>query len=264
MKLVLNAILFLFFFKKAQAVVCETKANEGDCSHRNISNLNQLKNWSDLNSSVYLNFFGNNFEQIPLLENFGHLQVLNLSSNKIKYIDEIKHIPITVLDLDKNLFTSMPWELLFNHLTLDIVYMRHNPIHSVNYITFFCNATYSEFCRNVIHIKELYLSHCRIHSLNLRVFDLFDNLKILDLSWNNIKTIDPAVGILIEKKLPFRILHLHDNPLECSNNLLWLRRFYFKRRYKTPTICHDHSKGEFNHTFLENFQHVEHRVQKKV
>ena len=138
-----------------------------------------------LQNLIFFDISNNMINEIDenLFGNLSKLIKLNLSSNKLRYVPKSiqNMINLQELYLDKNELQSIPNELI-NLRLLKILKIGWNKISTIQ----------PNFFNNLISLEELYCNNNLIietqYSNNYGVFDYIQNLKILDLSYNQLET----------------------------------------------------------------------------
>ena len=161
-------------------------------------------------------------EIIPCtFENMSRLLSIYLSDNKIEYLevdvfcglDNLKYI-----DLGENTLLNLHPDLFIGLSNLQSLILTNNPDLQI--------PTEHHFI--ISHsLTHLDLPGCNVSSVSVETFANVSALEFLDLSYNNMRTVD----INILKALPkLSKLYLDDNPLQCDCQLQEVWR-----------LCQDHN-----------------------
>jgi len=251
---------------KLPGIICVSDLEQADPYNYDCSNLSL--NWTLLNnlidatwSATNLNLASNEFgpivanlslNQFKLLNN-----TLNLSSNSLEEIQShafyymvqlnvqsnetgtLVSFPIVKLDLSKNSFTRLPWNSIKSLSNLKELFLSHNNISSLDMGDLLFNTDSNNLSDDLFSsLTHVYLSSCSLKYVSHDILKYLTNLVMLDLSKNQLKSLDPQIGqvlgynndrrIFDEQNRPATQLDLHDNPLECNCSLLWLKKYLLK------------------------------------
>jgi hypothetical protein len=222
------------YFLPCDSIVARTGTNvqRYDCSNYNISwkLLNEEVN-SRLHTSIQINLSSNKFhEESTTIKNYSFYKFedltdkLDLSSNKFVDIEPeafafykpnihgFTHLTMHTLDLSRNNFNRFPYESLVKLENLRNLYFGYNN----NLEAFDGNETEHVFPA----LKYLHLNNCKIKYLNIKFLQKFNHLEYLNLNDNNLLTINKDFQLLSPL-----FLSIQSNPLNCSCDLLWLKRY---------------------------------------
>lgn len=214
-----------------------------NCSHLSISWENINKFQEGIYQSISIDLSYNSF-RIGISNDFGLIDygfdlftrltdTLNLSNNHLSLIEnyafhyeknDYQALRIKILDLSSNNLTKIPlvalsflehlFELDLSSNQLNIIEINPNNVGKIN-------------------IKKLILRNCNINQIDVEVFKrYFPNLQYLDLSYNNLVTLNPQFGYI----LPSGGLNLAYNPLICNCSLIWFK-FHLTSALKDPQNC---------------------------
>ncbi|KAM9369370.1 amphoterin-induced protein 1 [Phaethornis superciliosus] len=179
-----------------------------DLSHNNVTRLRA--DWAPGRlaqlHSLLLSHNGLSFVSTEAFTNVPHLRHLDLSSNRLRALDE-------------NLFSDLP--------ELEVLLLYNNEISTVDRTAF----------ENLSHLRKLYLAQNRIARFPLELLrdgTRLPRLSLLDLSANRLRSL--PVGEL--QALPAWLrdrLYLHANPLACDCHLFQLVARGHRRRLSSVT-----------------------------
>lgn len=241
--------------KKSDLLYCPSLDNlwKFNCSNREVKWSNLIRFSSNVWASNYLDFSNNLFSTETngdVIKNFSFNlfkqlnTTLNLSSNQFRLIESLafyytpeittiiklneitksnlKILELNELDLSNNSFEIIPWNSLKNMSKLVTLRLSQNPIKRLDLgdMTDSSSFYFEKF-------SNLYLNNSLIEYVNPLVFDLVKNLKLLDLSDNQIKFIDN----FSDKGLT--ALYIYNNPLKCDCRLLWFKEFLLNKNSKS-------------------------------
>jgi hypothetical protein len=180
-------------------------------------------------------------EIIPgTFDELSSLEHLSLEDNGLKDFNsdvfrglvKLKHINLggnNLQNLHPDTFLSLP--------NIQNVYLYNNPRLEI--------PTDSNFI-NSFSLSHLDISNCTVSSLSVETFANVSALEWLDLSYNNLSTVD----INILKALPkLSTVFLYNNPLQCDGQLQEVRRWCEDHRMRIgylniSTICDTHIEEE--------------------
>jgi tachykinin-like receptor len=138
------------------------------------------------------------------------LEILILRGNRIEHVDRDMFNGLFVLeylDLSENKLQYLHPETFVRLYNVEKLYFNNNPDIKI--------PTDRNFIKS-LSLSHLDISHCNVNSVSLETFANVSALEWLDLSYNNLRTVD----INILRALPkLSTLYLYGNPLHCDCQL---------------------------------------------
>ncbi len=237
---------------KLPGIICVSDLEQADPYNYDCSNLSL--NWTLLNnlidatwSATNLNLASNEFgpivanlslNQFKLLNN-----TLNLSSNSLEEIQShafyymvqlnvqsnetgtLVSFPIVKLDLSKNSFTRLPWNSIKSLSNLKELFLSHNNISSLDMGDLLFNTDSNNLSDDLFSsLTHVYLSSCSLKYVSHDILKYLTNLVMLDLSKNQLKSLDPQIGQVLGYNNYRRIFDEQNRP-----------KIFFTRKHKSYT-----------------------------
>jgi hypothetical protein len=219
-------------------------------------------NHTDKISAVDVQCGDQNLSSVPVItDNHIHISVLNLSFNplnnltlrgyesakylylqhcKLNSIDEKAFYGfknLKVVDLSGNFLTYIPPNLFADNLLLDTLILRYNDLHDTD--------PNIPLLTGPASLSSLDLQHCKLSALSSATFSSLPNLRILDISRNQL--------ILLDSEYLHFLLKLEDikvegNLLKCGAKfedlLCWMQRKLVASHNQTLECQHDNKTWE--------------------
>jgi Leucine-rich repeat (LRR) protein len=159
--------------------------------------------------------------KIKELEMTNNWRIIDLSHNSIESVDfpDVlrKQIDLETLRLNFNLnFSGRGNQQIFYHKTLK------------NFECVMCGFTevQSKYFAGLVSLERLELSANKINQINEDAFKSNENLKFVDLTGNQLKTVFHSLFVGLRK---FEALHLSMNPIELPKNKPFMKSSSLKR-----------------------------------
>ena len=161
-----------------------------------------------INLYIFLNEIS---ELLPgTFENMYSLEVLDLSNNNLKHLDSAMFsglINLKEIRLEGNELQHLHPDTFFGLPNLQMLFLNENWALLIPTDHNFINSH---------SLSHLYISHCNVSSLSVETFANVSALELLDLSNNNLRTLD----INIFRALPkLSTLYLYGDRLQCDCQL---------------------------------------------
>ncbi|KAK9885913.1 hypothetical protein WA026_013789 [Henosepilachna vigintioctopunctata] len=227
------------------------KLKQLDLSRNKIAKI-KLEFLSGL-SEVYLAHNELTFESINSINRLPHLEILDLSFNKLKGTSKIfSNFPSLVtlnlegnnLILENDMFTNLTQleklslsnngiihipDLIFNRTTsLVELNLSNNKLESLDYNDVFSSLT---------NLQILDLSRNNLMSLSYLLFVKLDNVETLDIAGNKLKTLD--YSLIITNMRALSTVNIKDNYFSCNFLHRVVKYFSWKGiNYRADNITH--------------------------
>ncbi|PSN56436.1 hypothetical protein C0J52_08357 [Blattella germanica] len=193
-------------------------------SNNNIKYINSGA-FSDCTNLVYLSLAHNNIAKLypHSLHGVFRLEVLDLSSNDIVslspevFTDYRQQVTTLNASILCSKYSSLNYSL--THLNLE-----NNKINSLDYCAL----------QPLKHVEVLQLSRNHLSSLDSGLFNNLHNLKRIDISFNDFKTVEDRL-LAVWIKRPDVVAEFAGNPWDCSCDTL----------YKSYKMLNDNSREKF-------------------
>jgi len=176
-----------------------------------------------------LSLMGNMIREIEprTFENMTTLEELYLVSNKIEHLEPDAFWGLSSIDgiwLDGNKIEYLHPEVFINLPHLSILSLRGNQMLYIPTDRHFISSN---------SLTYLGISECNVSSVSVATFAHLRALKMLDLSRNNLRSVDRNISTVLPK---LSAMHLYDNPLQCDCQLQEVWRWYQDHNIQTgPT-----------------------------
>jgi len=158
------------------------------------------------------------------------LVYLNLQRNKIEHLDRNVFsglFKLTFIDLNGNKLQFLHPDTFSGLPNLERLYLDNNPGLHI--------PTDSNFIKS-LPLSSLTISGCNVSSVSVETFANVSALKWLDLSNNNLRTVDINILTALPK---LSSLYLYDNPLQCDCQLKEVWRWCKDRNIWTRDVICD-------------------------
>lgn len=196
---------------------CSKKAKVVDCSHRNLTDLFTVEDWTALNSSE------GNYEALK----FDHNQLSNLS---LQF--PVLKFPIKKLDLSSNQIATLGQAMFKNLVELEEINLANNLIATVNFKPEIFEGRYSPDTYEPLKaLKTLILTNNSLHSLHPDIFEHLPNVETLKLDSNVFQIVGETLSnafssILSLSELDMSFMEIEEMPdtiFNTNRNLKVLR-----------------------------------------
>jgi len=161
-------------------------------------------------------------------ENMTMLEELYLVSNKIEHLEPDAFWGLSSLDgiwLDGNKIEYLHPEVFINLPHLSILSLRGNQMLYIPTDRHFISSN---------SLTYLGIPECNVSSVSVATFAHLRALKMLDLSRNNLRSVDRNISIVLPK---LSAMYLYDNPLQCDCQLMevwrWCQDYNIQTVYET-------------------------------
>ena len=205
-----------------------------DCTNQNLTwSIIQNKIFDRMHSARKINISKNKLDLVIknfTFEKFEDLKrILNLSSNTIQDIEsdgfrfnkgESAYLKITTLDLSHNKFIKFPYDSLATLSFLTNLYLSYNKIQEFQY----------DDQKALKNLKYLHLNGCNLKYINyefLNYLQQTSKLEYLNLNDNQIISFDRHHFLSYQPPL---FIDIQSNPLNCSCELLWFKKYLLKQK----------------------------------
>jgi Leucine-rich repeat (LRR) protein len=146
-------------------------------------------------------------------------------------------IRLEMLGLDHNIIEHLESDVFNGLVNLNVIILQGNKLQYLHPDTFLGLSVFQGLqmptdpsLANSIILKHLAISVCNVRSVSVKTFANVSALIVLDLSYNNLKSVD----INILKVLPnLSAMDLYDNPLQCDCQLQEVWRWCKDNNIKT-------------------------------
>ena len=157
------------------------------------------------------------------------LRILDLSRNKlgkVSYMNFHNLASLQTLNLGFNGISSLRLEDFSDLIHLKILFLNHN------------NFTFvpKEVMKPLKGLATLDLSENPVEFIPLDIFAIFRSLEFLNVSFSNVRVFH---GIHLRKIMPHLKIAIHNNPLDCTCDMLWMKEWLRNDRtsfYRWPQV----------------------------
>ncbi|KAG4076224.1 hypothetical protein HA402_014773 [Bradysia odoriphaga] len=182
---------------------------------------------------------------VGIVDTLDNVEILNLEGNDIIFIQipERRTLPLEILDLSFNAFTTVPQNLGAKAPRLDTLILDHNPIEIIDFVDpiylrklslknmSLLQDISAAALRNVDgqdDCMEVVISHCeKLSNIDRNAMRHLD-LCYLDLSYNNLSSIPE---LLTNWTRLNKGIDLQGNPFECSCSEQWMLDVILQQLY---------------------------------